>query len=117
MEIDPKAQVAGRRLVGQGHADQRYGWIRPGGTAGRARRGAGRLGLARRRRVALDRRLASNPPEFVVWGESALDPGAHAPATWADVDDLIRDFGYRPDTPIEAGIARFVAWYRQFYNR
>ena len=35
------------------------------------------------------------------------------PATYADVDDLMRDFGYKPSTPIEEGIGRFVRWYRE----
>lgn len=38
------------------------------------------------------------------------------PATYADVDDLMRDVGYAPHTPIEQGIARFVAWYREYYR-
>ncbi len=37
-------------------------------------------------------------------------------ATYADVDDLIRDVDYKPDTPIEEGIARFVQWYRDYYR-
>ncbi|HEY1952401.1 MAG TPA: NAD-dependent epimerase [Gemmatimonadaceae bacterium] len=37
-------------------------------------------------------------------------------ATYADVDDLERDVGFRPSTPIAAGIARFVEWYRQYYE-
>lgn len=37
-------------------------------------------------------------------------------ATYADVDDLIRDVGFRPDTPIEEGISRFVEWYREYYG-
>ncbi|MCH8175273.1 MAG: NAD-dependent epimerase [Proteobacteria bacterium] len=37
------------------------------------------------------------------------------PATYADVDDLIADVDYQPDTPIEVGVARFVEWYREFY--
>lgn len=37
------------------------------------------------------------------------------PATYADVDDLMRDAGFRPATTIEEGIARFVAWYREYY--
>ncbi|MGI6238912.1 MAG: NAD-dependent epimerase [Christensenellales bacterium] len=36
--------------------------------------------------------------------------------TYADVDDLIRDFDFRPDTAIEDGLARFVEWYRSFYS-
>ncbi len=38
------------------------------------------------------------------------------PATYADVDDLMRDVGFQPATPIEEGIARFVAWYREYYG-
>ena len=38
------------------------------------------------------------------------------PATYADVDDLIRDVGYKPGTSIEEGIARFVEWYKGYYN-
>lgn len=37
--------------------------------------------------------------------------------TWADVNDLIADFGYRPDTPIREGVKRFIAWYRKFYGK
>jgi len=44
-----------------------------------------------------------------------MRPG-DVPATCADVDDLARDVGFRPATPIEEGLARFVAWYRQFYR-
>lgn len=38
------------------------------------------------------------------------------PATYADVDDLMRDVGFKPATSIEDGIARFVAWYRAYYG-
>ncbi|MCD6339709.1 MAG: NAD-dependent epimerase [Verrucomicrobia bacterium] len=44
-----------------------------------------------------------------------MQPG-DVPATYADVDDLTADVGYRPNTPIEEGVRRFVAWYRKFYN-
>jgi UDP-glucuronate 4-epimerase len=44
-----------------------------------------------------------------------MQPG-DVPATYADVDDLMRDVGFKPATPIEAGVARFVAWYREFYG-
>ena len=37
-------------------------------------------------------------------------------ATYADVADLSARVDFRPDTPIETGIARFVAWYREFYR-
>lgn len=38
------------------------------------------------------------------------------PATWADVDDLTRDVGYRPSTSIEEGLRQFVDWYRGYYH-
>jgi UDP-glucuronate 4-epimerase len=38
------------------------------------------------------------------------------PATYADVDDLMRDVGYAPTTPIEVGIGNFVAWYKDYYG-
>ncbi|MCU0620334.1 MAG: NAD-dependent epimerase [Gemmatimonadales bacterium] len=38
------------------------------------------------------------------------------PATWANVDDLVADVGFKPATPIEEGVRRFVAWYREFYK-
>ncbi|MGE0755790.1 MAG: NAD-dependent epimerase [Pirellulaceae bacterium] len=44
-----------------------------------------------------------------------MQPG-DVPATYADVDDLDRDVGFRPATPIEEGIARFVAWYREYHR-
>ncbi|MFM1896886.1 MAG: hypothetical protein RLZZ385_1960 [Pseudomonadota bacterium] len=44
-----------------------------------------------------------------------MQPG-DVPATYADVDALMQDVGYRPATPIEDGIARFVAWYRDYYR-
>jgi len=44
-----------------------------------------------------------------------LQPG-DVPATYADIDDLMRDVGFQPATPIEEGIARFVEWYREFYG-
>ena len=43
-----------------------------------------------------------------------MQPG-DVPATYADVDDLVRDVGFSPATPIDVGIARFVAWYREYY--
>lgn len=44
-----------------------------------------------------------------------IQPG-DVPATYADVDDLTEDVGFRPATPIEEGIARFVDWYRGYYG-
>jgi UDP-glucuronate 4-epimerase len=45
----------------------------------------------------------------------AIQPG-DVPETFADISDLTRDFGFRPNTPLEIGLARFVEWYRQYYS-
>jgi UDP-glucuronate 4-epimerase len=37
-------------------------------------------------------------------------------ATYADIDDLVRDVGYRPETGVEQGLSAFVDWYRDFYG-
>jgi UDP-glucuronate 4-epimerase len=42
-----------------------------------------------------------------------MQPG-DVPETYADVDDLIRDVGFRPSTPVETGIRNFVDWYRAY---
>lgn len=39
------------------------------------------------------------------------------PITYADVDDLMNDAGFKPATPLEEGIHKFVEWYRGYYNR
>ena len=44
-----------------------------------------------------------------------LQPG-DVPDTWADVEDLARDVGYRPATPVEEGVKRFVDWYVDYYG-
>jgi UDP-glucuronate 4-epimerase len=44
-----------------------------------------------------------------------MQPG-DVPATFADVDDLMRDVGFKPSTPIADGIAQFVAWYNQYHQ-
>jgi UDP-glucuronate 4-epimerase len=36
--------------------------------------------------------------------------------TYADVEDLMRDVGFAPSTPLREGIGKFVAWYREFYG-
>jgi len=36
--------------------------------------------------------------------------------TWANVDDLIKDYDYRPHTPINLGVRKFIKWYKEFYN-
>ena len=44
-----------------------------------------------------------------------LQPG-DVPDTFADVEDLVRDVGYRPATSVEAGVRQFVDWYRAYYK-
>jgi UDP-glucuronate 4-epimerase len=44
-----------------------------------------------------------------------MQPG-DVPETSADIGDLARDFGFQPSTPLETGIGRFVAWYRDHYG-
>ena len=35
---------------------------------------------------------------------------------YADIDDLMRDVGFKPATPIETGIEKFITWYRDYYK-
>ena len=44
-----------------------------------------------------------------------LQPG-DVPATYADIDDLIEDVGFKPGTSIDTGIQRFVAWFKEYYK-
>lgn len=45
-----------------------------------------------------------------------MQPG-DVPATYADVDDLIQDVGFKPTTSIEEGLGRFVKWYQEYYAK
>ncbi len=44
-----------------------------------------------------------------------MQPG-DVPVTYADVDPLIQDVGFKPNTPIEVGIEQFVKWYQSYYQ-
>jgi UDP-glucuronate 4-epimerase len=44
-----------------------------------------------------------------------IQPG-DVPNTWANVDDLIKEFDYKPKTSIEDGVASFVEWFRGYYK-
>jgi len=44
-----------------------------------------------------------------------MQPG-DVPATWADISDLAEATGYKPSTPVESGVKRFVDWYKDFYG-
>jgi UDP-glucuronate 4-epimerase len=74
--------------------------------------------------------IGSNSPEELVhvvslleteFGRTAvkemvpMQPG-DVPATYADIEDLTREVGFRPATKIEEGIARFAKWYRDYHN-
>jgi len=64
--------------------------------------------------------------DFITCIESALGKTAEknflpmqagdVPATYADVEDLMKDVGFKPDTPLQEGIQRFVDWYRNYYD-
>lgn len=64
--------------------------------------------------------------EFIAVIENALDKEAKkeffdlqpgdVPATYADIDDLIEDVGFKPGTPIDMGIKRFVEWFKEYYG-
>jgi UDP-glucuronate 4-epimerase len=43
-----------------------------------------------------------------------LQPG-DVPDTYADVEDLVRDFGYKPQTTVQQGMSKFVEWFRMYY--
>jgi UDP-glucuronate 4-epimerase len=47
--------------------------------------------------------------------DEAMQPG-DVPVTCADIDDLAAAVGFRPNTPIEDGIGRFVTWYRSYHR-
>jgi UDP-glucuronate 4-epimerase len=44
-----------------------------------------------------------------------LQPG-DVPDTFANVENLVKDVGYKPATPVEEGVRRFVEWYREYYK-
>jgi UDP-glucuronate 4-epimerase len=44
-----------------------------------------------------------------------MQPG-DVPATYADVEDLMRDAGFKPSTPLEEGLRKFVEWYNSYYG-
>lgn len=44
-----------------------------------------------------------------------IQPG-DVPDTWANVDDLVDQFDYKPNTSVEQGIANFATWFKDYYN-
>ncbi len=90
---------------------------------------------------ALDRPAAGTPPhalynlgnhksekltDFIAEIEKALGKKARmdmvpmqpgdVPATYADIESSTRDLGFKPTTPISAGIPKFIAWFRDYYR-
>ncbi|XGA80095.1 NAD-dependent epimerase [Halomonas sp. CH40] len=61
--------------------------------------------------AALERALGINANKQLL----PMQPG-DVPDTYADVEDLVEQFGYQPATRVEDGVANFVAWYRDFYR-
>ena len=53
--------------------------------------------------------------EKAIMDMQPIQPG-DVEKTWADVDALISDYHYKPQTSIETGIARFIKWYRDYYK-
>lgn len=45
-----------------------------------------------------------------------MQPG-DVPRTEADVTDLAENLGYKPNTPVQKGIERFIEWYKQYFSR
>ena len=71
---------------------------------------------AQRGQIAGMWRLLSGPYRLcAVRTMLPMQPG-DVPATFADVDSLVRDVGFRPDTSLEEGIRRFADWYREYYR-
>ena len=50
-----------------------------------------------------------------IYNYMPMQPG-DVPATFANVEDLVRDVGFKPDTTIDEGIKNFIDWYRDYYN-
>jgi len=75
--------------------------------------------------------IGNNSPvelmEFIGEIEKALGKSAEkefldlqlgdVPATYADIDDLVADVGFKPSTPLATGIQRFVEWYMEYYGQ
>ena len=45
-----------------------------------------------------------------------LQPG-DVPDTYADVDDLVKEFGYKPSMTVKEGVRHFVEWYKEYHNK
>ncbi len=59
--------------------------------------------------------LETNLGKKAVKNMLPMQPG-DVPITFADIDDLMKDVGFKPKTTIEEGIKKFVEWYRKYYT-
>lgn len=57
-------------------------------------------------------KVMGTTPEMIMMD---MQPG-DVLATWANVDELMENFNYKPHTPIDEGLKKFVAWYKSYYN-
>ena len=62
--------------------------------------------------IAAIERAVGVPAKKIFEGMQAGD----VPATYANVDDLVRDYDYKPSTTIDDGVRRFVEWYRTYFK-
>ena len=65
--------------------------------------------------VYLIQLLQENIGKEAVLNPLPMQPG-DVEATYADVQDLARDVGFKPSTPIEVGVKKFVSWYKNYYH-
>ena len=58
------------------------------------------------------------PPDYDFEAHKELAPmqPGDVPRTYADVDDLIRDFDFKPSTTIEEGLEVFAKWFKEYYK-
>lgn len=61
--------------------------------------------------VAIEKKLGKEAKKNFM----PMQPG-DVPATWANVDDLIENLAFQPETSIEEGVGKFIDWYREFYQ-
>jgi len=60
--------------------------------------------------------IEKNVGKEAVLSFKEMQPG-DVTATWANVDDLIKEHNYKPSTTIQEGLAKFVEWYVKYYNK
>jgi len=60
------------------------------------------------------RQIEKNIGKEAILDYNDIQPG-DVMATWANVDDLINNFNYKPDTPIATGLEKFTKWYKEYY--